>query len=82
MDGGAVAAGQVVSHHGDEVVLATLQVEHQDVLHLLLPTVQFGRRRAVHKNLKLNVHGTIYELRNAHVVSRMWRRRHCKGKNL
>lgn len=57
-DGGAVATGQVASRHRDEVVLAALQVENQDVFHLLLARIQVGRRGAVHENLKVDVHGS------------------------
>lgn len=44
MDGGAVAAGQVVSGHRDEVVLAALQVEYQDVFNLFLARIKLRRR--------------------------------------
>lgn len=55
-DGRAEAAGQVVSRHGNEVVLATLQVEHQDLLDSLPARVEIGSRRAVHENLQVYVH--------------------------
>lgn len=55
-DGRAEAAGQVVSRHGNKVVLATLQVEHQDLLDSLLARVEIGSRRAVNENLQVYVH--------------------------
>lgn len=58
MDGGAIAAGQVVPCHRDEVVLATLQVQHKDIFDLLLARVEIRCCWAVHKNLKLNLHRT------------------------
>lgn len=58
MDGGAIAAGQVVPCNRDEVVLATLQVQHKDIFDLLLARVEIRCCWAVHKNLKLNLHRT------------------------
>lgn len=58
IDGGAIAAGQVVSRNRDKVVLAKLQVEHQDVLNLFLARVEIRRRCVIYKKLKLNIYRT------------------------
>lgn len=59
-DGRAEAAGQVVSRHGNKVVLATLQVEHQDLLDPLFARVEIRSRRAVYENLQVYVHTGAY----------------------
>lgn len=58
MEGGAIAAGQIVSWHRNEVVFATLQVEDQDVFNQLRTKIKFRCCWAIYKNLKLNVHRT------------------------
>lgn len=70
-DGGAEAAGQVVSRHGNEVVLAALQVEHQDLLDLLLARVEIGSRRAVHENLQVDVHSGAWRRRQMNNTAKM-----------
>jgi len=55
-DGRAIAAGQVVPGDGQEVVLAALQVQHQDVLDLLEAQVEVRRRGAVNKHIQVDVH--------------------------
>lgn len=62
-DGHAEAAGQVVSRHGNEVVLATLQVEHQDLFDPLLAQVKIGSRGAVYENLQVYIHRGTYTWR-------------------
>lgn len=81
MDRGAVAAGQIVSCHRDEVVLATLQVEDQDVFDLLLTKIKIWRCWAVYKNLKLNVHRTTYMFREVHTQSKGWVKSHNSEMN-
>ena len=54
LDAGAEAAGQVRATDGDEQVLSSLEMQHQDVFDALLARRQQVRRLRVDVNLDLN----------------------------
>lgn len=52
---GAKTAGQVVARDGNEVILATVQMEHQNVLYRVLSRVQQCDRVFTDINLQKNL---------------------------
>lgn len=56
---GAKAAGQVASRDCNKVVLATVQVEHQDILYGVFSGVQQGDRVFADIHLKIDLQGFI-----------------------
>lgn len=60
----AKAAGQVVSRDCNKVVLATVQVEHQDVLYGVFSGVQQGDRIFTDIHLKIDLQGFICSGKN------------------
>lgn len=57
---GPEAAGQVVARDGNEVVLATVQMEHQDVLYGVLSWVQQRDRVFTYIRFQIDFQGLIY----------------------
>lgn len=56
---GAKAAGHVVARDGNEVVLATVQMQHQDVLYGVLSRVQQRDRIFTDVHLQIDLQGLI-----------------------